>query len=157
MNMEISVFAQCGMPLANFTEDSNAINMMKIYKNISPQNEHEWNMQQYVPDVIMINLGTNDELGKYFDYDKFTDVYKDFIRSLNIIYKNKKYLLVCGQMNKSEKLIQSIFTVANDLKKEGFEIYAFMSKHARRGHPNVFEHKSLAEDLTKFVKDNNIL
>ncbi len=150
--MEISVLAQCGMPLANFTGDPNAINMMDIYTHISPQNPHEWDMNRFVPDLVLINLGTNDELGKDFSYDRFVKAYEKFIKEIDGFYKNKKYLLVCGQMNKSEKLVEAVFKVASDLNEEGFSVFAFKAKKARRGHPNVFEHKELADELLDFTK-----
>ncbi len=156
-DMEISVFAQCGMPLANFTECENAINMLDIYTHISPQNTDEWEMKRFIPDLIMINLGTNDELGKFFDFDSFVEKYKTFIKSLDHLYPNNKFLLVCGQMNKSDRLVSSIFKVANDLREEGIETFAYEAKKARRGHPNVFEHKELAEELYQFVKKTKLI
>ena len=71
LDLDFQVFAQCGMPLANFTECSDAINMREIYKDISPQNHHKWDMSKFIPDLIMINLGTNDELGKNYNSQEF--------------------------------------------------------------------------------------
>ena len=156
-DMEISVLAQCGMPLANFTECPDAINMLEIYEDVSPQNKAKWDMGRFVPDLIMINLGTNDELGKFFDYGKFVEVYEGFIRKIDAYYPNKPYLLVCGQMNKKPALVEAVFKVAEDMSKEGIKTLAYQSKKARRGHPNVFEHKELAEELYAFAKKNALI
>jgi hypothetical protein len=156
-DMEISVFAQCGMPLGNFTGDKTAVNMMDIYTHISPQNQNKWDMKRFIPDLIVINLGTNDELGREFDYAEFAKLYEKFIRELNAYYKNKKYLLICGQMNKSERLVEAVFQVAQDLSDEGITAFAYKTKKARRGHPNVFEHKELAEELFCFAKKASLI
>ncbi len=57
------------VPLANFTECETAINVLGIYTHISPRNPNEWDMKRFISDLMMINLGTNDEFGKFFNFD----------------------------------------------------------------------------------------
>lgn len=131
----------------------------------------KWDFTDYIPDVVVINLGTNDfnasnytslptsaqseiEETYYFDYI-------DFIILLNNMYPNAKIIIAYGLMGEESKLggiTLDIIDAANDTIGTTM-VYPFLMEAAGSNsnpygcnyHPNVQTSMNVAEDLAEFI------
>ncbi len=123
----------------------------------------EWDSTKYVPDVVCINLGTNDCEQPGFEKEHFAACMVEFIRGLRLKYKLAKFVLLSGPMLHEEHL--SLVTWALDkavgiLKAEGDpEIYRFdfspddgTLDYGTLGHPSLKRHVAMAGELSLYLK-----
>lgn len=131
----------------------------------------KWDMSNYVPDVIVVNLGTNDfnannysslseELQKV-QSDLFIDTYTYFLRVLNNSYPDAIIIVAYGLMG--EQNVLGGFTlqvIANANEAIGSSVvYPFIMEAAGSGgnpygsnyHPNVQTSINVAEDLSALI------
>lgn len=134
------------------------------YTLFSLEHDNEvWENSRYVPDVVCINLGTNDCEQPEFDKDYFTACMVEFIRELRARYKQAKVVLLSGPMLHGEPL--SLITAALDramevLKNEGEnEVYRFdfapddgTLDYGTLGHPSLKRHTLMARELSLYLK-----
>jgi len=153
LNANISVLARCGLCLYGASSSDQEVVISKIYDKCSTQNLVDWDMNKYTPDLVLINLGTNDELGDLYTPSNFTSALVQFVSDIHKIYKNKpNYIFIAGQMNKNNDLIEAINASSLILKERDINSYVVLANKARRGHPNVFEHQELADKLYELTK-----
>eukprot|EP01105_Mastigella_eilhardi_P022638 TRINITY_DN559_c0_g1_i2.p1 TRINITY_DN559_c0_g1~~TRINITY_DN559_c0_g1_i2.p1 ORF type:complete len:217 (+),score=47.23 TRINITY_DN559_c0_g1_i2:402-1052(+) len=63
----------------------------------------EWDFKQYQPDVVLVNLGTNDySTAPTPPHDVFVDGYVSFLTSLRGWYPNAELFAVCGPVTTDE-------------------------------------------------------
>lgn len=122
-----------------------------------------WNHALYTPDVVCINLGTNDISLNDYDMDLLTDGYRRFMKKLRSIYPKAKLVLLSGSMTDSQALSdikKAMDTVADEMHKNGDkEVYRFdMSPQTgslgmgASYHPSMRQHQKMASELTAFLK-----
>ena len=121
-----------------------------------------WDFSRYQPDVVCVNLGTNDTAQKYYT-SLLTKSMKDFIRQLRGYYPNAKIVLLSGTMRKGKRL-EDLTTALNeavrDLQAEGMtDLYRFDLTPADGSlgygtamHPSLKQHTQMAEELTAFLR-----
>lgn len=77
-------------------------NVPRLYPYINwfADKEKLYDYKEYIPDVIIINLGTNDSghMDKDWVQEGFIKSYSDFIARLKEIYPNTKILCICGTL-----------------------------------------------------------
>lgn len=95
LNADLSVFASSGMGLVK-GETSN--NVLKKYF-YTHQNSKKWDFNLYQPDIVIINLGTND-LWFGVSETEMSNAYYNFLTSLREKYNNAKFVCVNGMMVK---------------------------------------------------------
>ena len=141
LNANVSIFSRCGLCLYPASSSDKEIVVSKIYDKVSTQHLEDWDMTNYVPNIIVIGLGTNDELGDLFNKVDFINEYKKFIIELSKAY-SKNILFICsyGYMNKNDLVKESIKEVVSSLKKDNYLIEELELPKAKRGHPSVEEH-----------------
>ncbi|MBP5308331.1 MAG: hypothetical protein J6Z34_04255 [Clostridia bacterium] len=167
LNAELNVFAQIGIPLTG------ASGVANVYSRISPQRGTEWQMKKFVPDIVVIGLGTND---RRIDpsMNAYVDACKSFVNTLSVEYgdtaKKIRYILVHGFMDDGTATIgDKIQAAVNDLDAEGFRICRLQFPEASikgsngklhyadqapywNGHPLWNEHKAASELLTEQIR-----
>lgn len=154
--------------------DSDTIETMpKIYDRIHlhKPNSTKWDHTQQVPDIIVINLGTNDYFGesrnKPLNDSVFVRTYIQFVERLLGYYPSVKIICVNGPMlndgwpeeKKCWTRIQaSIQNVQEHFKAKGntnIYTYFFAPQSAPYGedyHPSLATHTKMAEELTTFIQ-----
>jgi lysophospholipase L1-like esterase len=147
----------------NYGEDTIDI-MPDLYDRIFAFNPNiKWDFKKYTPDVVVINLGTNDFAKSNPDSVKFVKAYINFIARIRSNYPNAHVVCLTGSMMSGKALT----TIQNYLKsvigqmngKGDKKVYSFsLSTQGSLGfgcdwHPNVAQHKKNAEELTKFIKE----
>jgi lysophospholipase L1-like esterase len=142
-----------------------------IYNRIFPlkRTSANWEPNRYVPDVVVINLGTNDFAYQQSapDETEFQTAYKSFVRRLRELYPNAKIVCTVGSMmsdyypagKQHWTLIQRYTSgVVEQLNAEGdTQVYymAFSTQRVPYGedwHPTIDSHKISATELTNFLK-----
>lgn len=139
--------------------EGNADNMPAIYDRTLIQDPaSKWNPALFTPNVVCINLGTNDFSTKGVDTAKFTDSYISFGKMLMARYPAAKVVLLTGPMQNSQQVKDILAGVADTLNKEkpGTVSFCELSKQGALGfgadfHPNKAQAKINGAELEKYL------
>merc|ERR1712232_132956 len=108
-----------------------------------------WNFSNWVPQAVVINLGTNDYSSPaiYPPFDVFSAAYKQFIGSIQSKYgQSVTIFLVCGPM--TTKPCNTISEVAKSYSSGVYYIdlqnILNSTEFGCDGHPNVAGHQKMA-------------
>lgn len=123
-----------------------------------------WDFSRYTPDVVCINLGTNDVSTSGCDPDRLYRAYADFLTTVRQHYPEAKIVLLSGCMLRGESL--SIVTTALDrLTQErhqagDYEVYRFDMTpqtgslgYGAGWHPSQLQQQRMADELTPFLQE----
>jgi hypothetical protein len=144
----------------------------KIYDRIHIQNEtsNHWDHTKQVPDVIVINLGTNDYFleskNKPLNDSLFVQTYIQFVEKLLVYYPDAKIICANGSMLNDNwpegkcwsRIQKNIAKVCEYFHAKGHEeIYSFFftpqqPPYGEDCHPTLTTHTRMAEELTLFIK-----
>ena len=128
------------------------------------QNKSEkWDFNRYQPDVICVNLGTNDMSTNNYDVKLLRAAYIKFIGQVRGLNPHAKIVMLTGSMLNGKELElvrQTLDSVVNELNKKGdHEIYRFdMSPqtgdlyYGADWHPSYWQHEKMAGELTSFLR-----
>ena len=141
-----------------------------------------WDFSKYQPDVVCVNLGTNDtspdletpvsntqdhnpnaQRGIACDEILLKAGYKSFLKTLRSKYPKAKIVFLCGSMLNGEglKLISNTLDeVVKEAKKEGDkQVYRFNFTpqtgslgYGADWHPSIAQQQLMAEELTPYLK-----
>ncbi|HSZ85336.1 MAG TPA: GDSL-type esterase/lipase family protein [Puia sp.] len=129
-----------------------------------------WNFKNYIPDIVVIALGTNDLSGgdgkiprKPFDSAIFVDTYVKFLKIIYGHYANTQIVLITSPMlngKNAEKLLLCLKAVRalitqQSISARAIKIFEFKSMHATGcdEHPTIKEHEEMANELLPFMKE----
>ena len=150
-----------------------------IYDRLDPLNPKslKWDFSQWQADIVVINLFQNDSIlfgqkKKHKNFikrfpsgvnpgsDYIIDSYVNFVEKLIAVYPNASFICALGSMSATKpgspwpgyikKAVEKL-KVRN--KKVKLSTLFFPYKNTP-GHPNVSEHKVMADSLTQFIKEN---
>ena len=124
----------------------------------------KWDFSRYQPDVVCINLGTNDLSTNNYDTQLLKQGYQRVLKLVRQHNPNAKIVLLTGSMlyNKELNIAKQLLDEvrAEALKAGDKEVYRFdmspISGDAWYGndyHPNVYEDEKMAAELTAFLRD----
>lgn len=122
-----------------------------------------WDFSRYQPDVVCVNLGTNDTTGPKYHVSKLTAAFKTFLRDLRCHYPKAKIVLLTGTMIKGQRLAdlqQAQRDAMADAHTRGDnEVYQmdFTPADGSLGygthkHPSMRQHEQMAEELIPFIQ-----
>ena len=123
----------------------------------------KWDFSRYQPDVICINLGTNDTSTNNYDLDLLKQGYQKLLKQVRDHNPKAKIVFLTGSMlyNKElQEVKQLLDEVTAEAKKSGDkEIYRFdispISGEEFYGndyHPNIYEDEKMAAELTAYLR-----
>lgn len=122
----------------------------------------KWDFKQYRPDVICINLGTNDLSTKGYDIKVYEQYYLAFVRHLHEVQPQAKIVALTGTMLSGTPLKEqkvALDNVGKIVKAEGVEYYRFdMSTqdgslgYGASWHPSMKQHEKMAAELIPFLR-----
>jgi lysophospholipase L1-like esterase len=146
-----------------------------LYKYVLPDmGAPVWDSQRYVPDVIVINLGTNDfgvwnpALPPEPPEAGFKKAYTDFIQRLRALYPEAVIVCAVGPMmndyyppgRKHWTLIQQwVSSMVADVRTSGdvnvhyFAHAPLEGPYGEDWHPSAKGHEKMAQELTVFLRD----
>jgi len=145
----------------NGPDEGSKDNMPSIYeRSIFGQPEPVWDPARFTPDVVCINLGTNDFSTKGVDQAKYEAAYVSFAQMLLARYPKSRFVLLIGPMQNGQKIKDSVARVAEALNQNGEKrVSVFeMSKAGAHGfgadyHPSQEQAKINGAELAKYLSD----
>jgi len=128
----------------------------------------KWDSEKYQPDLIVINLGTNDFASSTSiagaDSELFIKGYREFLAKLRSLYPSTKFVLCASYMWPDNKLIPAVQSVISQEKSEGnldCFYYDFTGKDdgwsALDWHPSVSQQRGIADGLIAVIEKENLL
>ncbi len=136
-----------------------AFTMPKLYDQVIINSTGVWDYKRYRPQAIVIDLGGND-LSVQLDSASFVNTYLGFLERLRNNYGSARIICIAGPDSPDEKweIWRSlIHSVVNQFGKTDhmisyFEFTPFQPSGSDY-HPNVEEHKRMAEELVPYIKN----
>ncbi len=155
LDADINVMARSGIGLSVAANIVGDYNMNTRYEYMTPLSDTKWNLHNYIPDVVIINLGTNDSWSGKFDRKTFVTQYVTLVKNLISNYgEDVSFVLCCGLMETGVYPIIENY-VYPTLLKEGITNVTTLEfeKSTSNGHPLVNEHKKAGEMLAEKIKE----
>ena len=123
-----------------------------------------WDFSRYTPDVVCINLGTNDFSTNNYDAKRYEEAYRQFLHQLRQHYPTQPIVLLTGPMlsEKENNLqIKILDRIAKDFQKDGDKAiwrFDFTPQNGDLGygaswHPSARQHQKMADELTPFLRE----
>ena len=120
---------------------------------------HPWDFSRFRPDIVCINLGTNDTSTDNYDIRLFEAEYDRFLTRLRGHYPTAKIVLLTGSMMQGRQL-DDVKEALDSLSAHHKGTYRFdMSPQTGdlgmgvNSHPSPGQHRKMAEELTAFLKE----
>ncbi|MBQ7954764.1 MAG: GDSL family lipase [Lachnospiraceae bacterium] len=125
--------------------------------------DYEWDFQKRQPDVIVVNLGTNDDTYTLTHADRqqeYTDTYVEFLKTIR--ENNPDATIVCTLGIMGDRLFSSVTKAVETYKSETsdanvytmkFDVQSPADGYAADWHPTEATHTKAAEKLTKELKE----
>ena len=123
----------------------------------------KWDFSRYQPDVVCINLGTNDLSTPNYDIKLFTEAYRKFLKNVRGHYPNAKIVLLLGSMLNGKEM-ELAHKILDELRDEAHkngdkEVYRFDFTpqtgdlyYGASWHPSIWQHEKMAGELTAFLR-----
>lgn len=160
--------------LSSYTEEevpNEYILMPKLYEytdwntniKIDPDHLKLWNFTDYVPELIVMNLGTNDN-----SYTKempervkrFEQLYHDFLLTVRRHNPNAVILCTLGaiDLHLFDAICEVVSQVKEETKDDRIHTFAFDQQRDEDGlgscyHPTTVTHQKMADKLVPYVKN----
>ena len=165
LNADINIFSASGWGCAfsQWTTPKTA-NVPDEYKMVDFKSSVPWIHGYYVPDVVVVNLGTND--WSYINAAKtaeekdnlmneFQKKYSAFLKELHGYYPDAQIIVLYGLMNETSvyEITESIVNTARIAIPNLVSIQINGDAGGYNSHPSVASHKRIAETLTNFIKE----
>lgn len=123
-----------------------------------------WDFTQYTPDVVCINLGTNDVSTPGYDPQRLYQAYADFIATVRHNYPQAKIVLLTGCMLSGHPLSivqKALDRITRECHRAGDqEVYRFDMTpqtgnlgYGAGWHPSLQQHRRMADELTPFLRE----
>lgn len=120
--------------------------------------DYEWDHSSFHPDIICINLGTNDTSEGKYDIALYESHYRDFLAHLRQLHPDSKIVLLTGCMLQ-EPALTDVKEVLDRLAQEDPATYRFdMSPqtgelgYGASYHPSKLQADKMASELIPFLR-----
>ncbi len=148
----------------NGPKTGDAENILWHYEyTLFDKHAEKWDFTKYQPQLVCINLGTNDLSTSNYDIRLYEKNYRQFLKVVRSKYPVAKIVLLTGPMlgekeNSEQKtVLDKICTDAN--KKGDKQVYRFDFTfqtgglgYGASGHPGKLQHQKMASELLPFLR-----
>jgi lysophospholipase L1-like esterase len=151
--------------MRNYGGDTTEV-LPEIYDRILPYNtDLSWDSSKWIPDVVVINLCTNDYSIGIPDETTFVNAYLDFVQKIREQYPSAYIYCAVGPMLSGDNLdsartnIQSVVDTQALTGDDNIGFIEFPVQDAANGygedwHPSVATHELMAEQLANQIEDD---
>lgn len=147
---------------AGITKDQ----MPVLYERTLPSEPgSQWNFSQWIPDVVVINLGTNDYAKSDDPSQPYTTAYLAFLEKLRSHYPRAEVFCAMGplwvkDLSQWQDALEAIVKARNDRGDNRVHFVSFdledcdtdISKCGCDWHPNLEEHQKMADALVPAIR-----
>lgn len=139
-------------------------NLPSIYdRTLLNEKEPKWDFSKYIPDVVCVNLGTNDVSTEPYDRTYLENGYRNFLKTLRKHYPHTKIVFLTGSMLKGLRLdhVQyALDEVVRDARIAGDKNVFRFDMSWQTGelgygadyHPSIWQHEKMAAELTAYLR-----
>ena len=168
LNADFQIFSASGWGVKASLYANSGENIYNAYKYYDFRGEAKntpYSFNQFTPDVIVVNLGTNDysyaneagisETEKTKRLEEFRTQYMDFIEYIHAIYPKAHIVLFHGLMNENKAITTATEEMYNILLPKINTLSIIKVSGDAQGsnsHPSVASHKSVANKLVEHIK-----
>ncbi len=146
--------------------------MPALWKRTLPERDDSlWDFKRYQPDVVVINLGTNDFAPENEDWSPFPRAYLSFVKEVRSRYPTAAIFCALGPalsdhwpegrsaLTKARQAIQAAVAAVRGAGDARVYFVEFPVQTGENGygcdwHPNVKTHEMMAEQLVRELRDN---
>ena len=123
----------------------------------------KWDYNNYIPDVVCVNLGTNDVSTDPYDKTMIENAYRDFYYTLRVRYPETKIVFLSGCTmfgNRLEHLQHAMDAVVRQARLAGDKNVFRFDVTTQNGdlgygaawHPSKWQHEKMAGELTAYLR-----
>lgn len=168
LNADFQIFSASGWGVKASIYANAGENLFDAYKNYDFRGEAKnisYTFNLFTPDVIVVNLGTNDysyanqagitDTEKLARLEAFKTQYMAFIEYLHAIYPNAHIVLFYGLMNENKAIIDATNEMYEILLPKVVNLSQIKVSGDAQGcayHPSVASHKAVANLLVNHIK-----
>ena len=164
LNCDYRLSCVSGMGMYRNWNDEEQPVMPDVYKNLRLNSDTSKKITfESKPDLVSIALGTNDlSLGdgkkdrSGFDQKRFISNYTDFVKMIFDMYPETKVVMLTSPMigeREQRILLESLKIIQQNMTGKPVYIFEFaqMEPNGCGGHPNLRDHRKMAEQLIPFL------
>ena len=170
LDADFQIFAASGWGVkASIYTNPNTVNVFDAYKNYDFNSQGatiKYNYSLFTPDLVVINLGTNDY--SYIkaaetdpiEYAKrlqdYKDQYKALVNFVHSIYPSAHIIMLHGLMNEGKVIADATNEMYAELKLTIPNLSTIEINGDGKGasnHPSAASHESISEQLVAHIKD----
>lgn len=162
LNADFNVVARSGIGMyrnyGTAKEGSDKTMPLEYDYTLLYNHDHKWDFSRFTPDIVCINLGTNDMSVNNYDINLYESHYRDFLHHLRELYPNAKIVLLTGAMLYGKELTLVKETL-DRLAAEDSNTYRFdMSQqtgelgYGADYHPSARQAQRMADELIEFMQ-----
>lgn len=145
-------------------------------KTIATKADSKWDINEYTPDILVLNIGTNDFQAEgttkvRVDSIQFTAEYTAFLHRMRGYYPNAEIICAIGPAvhdnmefypNQLTRYSQCVLTAIKNAGGEENHIHYFETKpqegpFGEDYHPTIDTHKRMANELVSFIIENKLI
>lgn len=182
LNAEVEVNARCGAKVCHFVwptagRGKGLCDDIDWLKSINVRDNTEYDYLNNQPDLVVINLGTNDipyakdENGNWVGIwddtgNKYSEEVPPLLKRVHTLYPNAKIIWTVGMMDRNTDISKEYigyfkdyveaWSAANDNAAYFLDLSDFADLEGHLGHPTISGHTAAAEELYDFILENNI-
>lgn len=167
LNARYVAVAYSGRGVVRNYDQSTSGTLPELYQRINPDDStSQWDFALWKPDIVAVNLGTNDFAHGLPDSAAFVNGYANFLKRIAAYYPGVRILCLMGPMindhwppgvkaaSVCRRYIQAAIHQAGDSRVAFFEMsdqgaYGFGCDY----HPNIRQHRKNAEELAAFIQE----
>ena len=165
LNAEHIIIGRSGFGLIRSYDGDKSNILPPIYSRILPDNHALWDASKFIPQVVVINLGTNDfSYGFIPNREEFTLAYINLVNKIHKNYPEAKVICCVGPIVDGNALEVTKDYIKNGvvdyIGKDGNKWIYFLEfdhqvendGYGINGHPSLKTHELMGKFLTSFVK-----
>ena len=123
----------------------------------------KWDFSRYQPDVVCINLGTNDLSTNNYDVKLLKQGYQTLLKMVRQHNPQAKIVFLCGSMlldkelEIAKKILDEVAAEANKAGDKQVYRFDFTYQNGSLGygndyHPSIWQHEKMAAELTAYLR-----
>ena len=155
----IGIYRNYGAPKSG---SDDCMPRMYPYTNFMDKSQ-QWDFSRYQPDVVCVNLGTNDMSLNNCDPQRLLNGYRNFLKDLRGHYPKSKIVFLTGCMlheKDLETVKKALDTTVSEAQGRGDkEVYRFDMTDQKGDifygadwHPSYWQHQKMAGELTAYLR-----